>query len=78
MAEFPPSKAFAGLLSPLAKVRSRVQSSSWAFSVVALFEKFCEYKSKSISEKTIEKYRATLGYLRRFFEDDSGIGYRHR
>lgn len=38
-------------------------------SVVALFEKFCEYRSKTISEKTMEKYRATLGYLRRFFED---------
>lgn len=37
--------------------------------VVDLFEKFCEYKFKSLSEKTTEKYRATLGYLKRFFED---------
>jgi integrase len=37
--------------------------------VVALFKKFYEYRAKSLSGKTLEKYKATLGYLSRFFED---------
>lgn len=38
--------------------------------VATLFAKFCEYKAKSVSDKTMEKYRATLGYITRFFESD--------
>lgn len=53
----------------LKKYKPHIFTQLAQISVVALFENFCEYKSKSLSEKTLEKYKATLGYLRRFFED---------
>lgn len=37
--------------------------------VVALFRQFLEYKAKEVSPKTMEKYKATLGYISRFFLD---------
>lgn len=38
-------------------------------SVTKLFERFMEQKAKDVTPKTMEKYRATLGYLKRFFKD---------
>ncbi len=38
-------------------------------SVPKLFERFMAEKAKGVTPKTMEKYRATLGYLKRYFGD---------
>lgn len=42
-----------------------------SLTVSALFQKFLEYKAKEVIPKTIEKYQATLNYLRQFFPNKS-------
>jgi integrase len=37
-------------------------------SAIALFRDFTEHKAKSVTPKTMEKYRATLNYVEKFFE----------
>jgi integrase len=54
----------------LAKYKPRRQVSSHqpdALSVAGLFQQFMDYKTKSLSAKTMEKYRATYNYLLKFF-----------
>ena len=41
--------------------------------VVALFEGFIEYKTKTIIARTLEKYRAVIGHLSRFFSNKSAL-----
>lgn len=41
--------------------------------VVKLFEAFIHFKSKLISDRTLDKYRATLKHLRDFFDDKPAI-----
>jgi integrase len=40
-----------------------------SISVTKLFERFMEQKAKDVTPKTMEKYRATLVYLKCFFKD---------
>jgi integrase len=54
----------------LAKYKPQRQVSSHqpdALSVAGLFQQFMDYKAKSLSAKTMEKYRATYNYLLKFF-----------
>jgi integrase len=36
---------------------------------VELFEKFMQEKAKSVYQRSLEKYKATLGYLRQYFKE---------
>jgi integrase len=55
----------------LEKYKTQVQQKVSQISVVKLFEQFIAEKAKEVAPKTMEKYRATLGYLQRFFVNES-------
>ena len=54
----------------LKKYKPYVQSYNQT-SAVELFEKFIKYKSKGVLSRSLEKYKATLGYLTSFFQSRS-------
>ncbi len=53
----------------LRKYKSEYQQQHQSISMTKLFERFMAQKAKEVTPKTMEKYRATLGYLNRFFGD---------
>ena len=58
--------------STLKKYKPERQSEPYKegrLTVVSLFQRFMEYKAKEVSSKTMEKYKATLGYVSKFFPD---------
>lgn len=56
--------------STLKKYKSEIQKRVSQISVVKLFEQFMSEKAKEVIPKTMQKYRATLGYLQRFFANE--------
>ena len=55
--------------STLKKYRPRPRIQASQNNAVNLFKQFTDYKAKTVSKKTLEKYKATIGYLQRFFKD---------
>ena len=60
--------ASANFDSTLKKYKPHTQYGQ-GLSVVSLFERFMEYKAKRVLPRSLEKYYATLGYLKRNFEN---------
>jgi integrase len=55
----------------LKKYQTETQQRIQQISISRLFELFMAEKAKEVTAKTMEKYRATLGYLQRFFINES-------
>ena len=55
----------------LTKYKPEYQKNQDNLSVSKLFQRFMEEKAKEITPKTMEKYEATLGYLKRYFGDQA-------
>ena len=55
----------------LKKYKPESQKKKEIITVTKLFEIFMEEKAKEVTAKTMEKYQATLGYLQRYFIDES-------
>lgn len=58
--------------STLESYKPKIQSAphkQGRLTVVCLFQWFMKYKAKGVSPKTMEKYKATLGYISKFFPD---------
>jgi integrase len=53
----------------LKKYKSESQIERERLTIVDLFQQFMDYKAKGVTPKTLEKYKATLKYMERFFED---------
>jgi integrase len=53
----------------LKKYKSESQIERDRLTIVDLFQQFMDYKAKGVTPKTLEKYKATLKYIERFFED---------
>ena len=60
--------ASANFDSTLKKYKPHTQNGQ-GLSVVSLFERFMKYKAKRVLPRSLEKYYATLGYLKRNFEN---------
>jgi integrase len=50
---------------PQRQLKGKVAS----LTVLCLFQEFMEHKKKDVTPKTMEKYRATLGYIAKFFPE---------
>ena len=55
----------------LNKYKPEYQKKKDNISVTKLFQAFMSEKAKEVSVKTMEKYQATLGYLQRYFDNQS-------
>ena len=53
----------------LNKYKPEYQKKKDNISVTRLFQAFMSEKAKEVAAKTMEKYQATLGYLKRYFDD---------
>jgi integrase len=55
--------------SSLRKYKPEYQQQALRISAIARFERFMVHKAKEVTPRTMQKYRATLGYLKSFFGD---------
>ena len=55
----------------LTKYKPEYQKTQENLSVSKLFQSFMVEKAKEVTPKTMEKYQATLGYLKRYFGDEA-------
>lgn len=53
----------------LRKYKPEYQQQALCISAIELFERFMAQKAKEVTPRTMQKYRATLGYLKSFFSD---------